>query len=45
MPFVAQGKRTLGRPRPRREDNITMDMRKIGWSGMDSIYLVQDNDQ
>jgi hypothetical protein len=24
------------------EDNIEMDLRKIGWSGMDWIHLAQD---
>jgi hypothetical protein len=28
-------KRPLGRPRRRREDNIKMDIREIGWGGMD----------
>jgi hypothetical protein len=26
-----EGKRPLGRPRHRREDNIRMDLREIGW--------------
>jgi hypothetical protein len=26
-----EGKRPLGRPRRRWEDNITMDLREIGW--------------
>jgi hypothetical protein len=30
-----QGKRPLGRPRRRWEDNITMNLRDIGWGGMD----------
>jgi hypothetical protein len=29
------GKRPLGRHRHRWEDNIKMDLREIGWSGMD----------
>jgi hypothetical protein len=29
------GKRLLGRPRRRGEDNIKMDLREIGWGGMD----------
>jgi hypothetical protein len=28
-------KRPLGRPRRRSEDNIKMDLREIGWGGMD----------
>jgi hypothetical protein len=26
-------------------DNITMDLREIGWDGMDSIHMTQDRDQ
>jgi len=26
-----EGKRPLGRPRPRWEDNIKMDIQKVGW--------------
>jgi hypothetical protein len=28
------GKRPLGRPKRRREDEITMDLRKIGWGSI-----------
>jgi hypothetical protein len=34
--------RPLGRPRRRREDNIKIDLRDIGWGGMDWIDLAQD---
>jgi hypothetical protein len=40
-----EGKRPLGRPRHRWEDNIRMDLRGIGWGGMDWIDLAQDRDQ
>jgi hypothetical protein len=40
-----EGKRPLGRPRRRREDNIRMDLREIEWGGMDWIDLAQDRDQ
>jgi hypothetical protein len=40
-----EGKKPLGRPRRRREYSIKMDLREIGWGGMDWIYLVQDRDQ
>jgi hypothetical protein len=40
-----EGKRPLGRPRRKWMDNITMDIREIGWEGMDWIYLAQDRDQ
>jgi hypothetical protein len=29
-----EGKRPLGRPRRRWEDNIKMDLREIGWGGL-----------
>jgi hypothetical protein len=38
-------KRPLGRPRRRWVNNIKIDLRKIGWDGMDWIDLVQDKDQ
>jgi hypothetical protein len=40
-----EGKRPLGRPRRRWEDNIRMDLRDIEWGGMDWIDLAQDRDQ
>jgi hypothetical protein len=40
-----EGKRPLGRPRRRWVDNTKMDIREIGWGGIDSIDLVQDKDQ
>jgi hypothetical protein len=39
------GKRPLGRPRCRWVNNIKMDLRAIGWDGMDWIDLAQDRDQ
>jgi hypothetical protein len=36
-----EGKRPLGRRRRRWEDNIRMDLREIGWGGMDWIDLAQ----
>jgi hypothetical protein len=38
-------KRLLGREKRRQVNNIKMDIREIGWDGMDLIYLVQDRDQ
>jgi hypothetical protein len=38
-------KRPLGRPRSRWVDSIKMDLREIGWDGMDWIKLAQDRDQ
>jgi hypothetical protein len=37
-----EGKRPLGRPRHAWVDNIKMDLREIGWGGMDWIDLAQD---
>jgi hypothetical protein len=39
------GLRTLRRPRLRWVDNIKMDLREIGWDGMDWIDLAQDRDR
>jgi hypothetical protein len=38
-----EGKIPLERPRCRWVDNIKMDLREIGWDGMDWIDLAQDN--
>jgi hypothetical protein len=40
-----EGNRLLGRPRRRWEVNIRMDLKEIGWGGMDWIDLAQDGDQ
>jgi hypothetical protein len=40
-----EGKRPLGRPRRMWENNIKMDLREIGWGGVDWIDLAQDRDQ
>jgi len=40
-----EGKRPLGRPRPRREDNIKMNLQEVGCEGMDWIQLTQDRDR
>jgi hypothetical protein len=37
-----EGRRPLGRPRHRWEDNIRTDLTEIGWEGVDWIHLVQD---
>ena len=37
-----EGKRPLGRPRNRWEDNIKMDLQEVGCGGMDWIELAQD---
>jgi hypothetical protein len=38
----AEGKRPLGRQRRRWVSNIKMDLREIGWVGVDWIDLAQD---
>ena len=40
-----EGKRPLGKPRHRWEDNIKMDLQKVGCGGMDWIELTQDRDR
>ena len=40
-----EGKRPLGRPRCRWEDNIKMDLQEVGCGGMDWIKLAQDRDR
>jgi len=40
-----EGKRPLGRPRRRWEDNIKMDLQEVGCGYMDWIELVQDRDR
>jgi hypothetical protein len=39
-----EGRRPLGRPRRRWEDNIKMDIREVGWGDMNWIDLAQDRD-
>ncbi|KAJ4430346.1 hypothetical protein ANN_22562 [Periplaneta americana] len=40
-----EGKRPLGRPRRRWEDNIKMDLREVGYDGRDWINRAQNRDQ
>jgi hypothetical protein len=40
-----EGMRPLGRPRRRWVENIKMNLREIGWDGMDWIDLTQERDQ
>jgi hypothetical protein len=40
-----EGRRPLGRPRRRWVDNIKIDLREIGWDGVDWFDLAQDRDQ
>jgi hypothetical protein len=40
-----EGRRPLGRPRHRWVNNIKMNLREIGWDGIDWIDLAQNRDQ
>jgi hypothetical protein len=40
-----EGRRLLGRPKRRREDNIKTDLREVVWESMDFIDLAQDRDR
>jgi hypothetical protein len=40
-----EGKRLIGRPRHRWEDNIKMYLQEVGWEGLDWIELAQDTDR
>ena len=40
-----EGKRPLGKPRRRWEDNIKMDLQEVGCRGMDWIELDEDRDR
>jgi hypothetical protein len=43
---TSEGNRALGRPRSRREDNITQDLQEVGWEGAGGwIHLAQDGHQ
>jgi len=41
----SEGKKPLGRPRHRWEDNIKVDLQKVGCGDRDWIELVQDRDR
>jgi hypothetical protein len=40
-----EGKRPLGRPSRRWEDNIRMDLKEIGMENVDWIHLAHDRDR
>jgi hypothetical protein len=40
-----EGNSPLGRSRRRWEDNIKMDLKEIGWWGVDLIHLAVDTDR
>ena len=39
---TTDGRRLLGIPRNRGEDNVVMDLKEIGWEDKDWIHLVQN---
>ena len=41
----SEGKRPLGRPRSRWEDNIKMEMKEVGGGGGDWMELAQERDR
>jgi hypothetical protein len=40
-----EGRRPLGRPRCRWEDDIKMDLQEVGWGDIDWIELAEDRDR
>ena len=40
-----EGKRPLGRPNRRWEDNIKLDLQEVAYGGMDWIELAQDRER
>jgi hypothetical protein len=40
-----EGKKPLGSPRSRWEDNNRMDLKETVWEAVDRMYLAQDRDQ
>jgi hypothetical protein len=40
-----EGRRPLGRPRHRWEDNIKMDLHQVRWRDMEWIELAQDSER
>ena len=42
---IPEGKRSLGRPRHRWEDNSKMAFQEVGCGGMDCIDLAQDRER
>jgi hypothetical protein len=41
----SEGRRQLGRPRHRWEDNIKMDLQEVGWGCIDWIDVAEDRDR
>jgi hypothetical protein len=45
FPITPEGRRPLGRPRLKWVGDIKMDLKEIGWGGMDRIDLAEDRGQ
>ena len=41
----SEGKRPIGKPRCRLEDNVKMDLQEVGCVGKDWVELAQDRDR
>jgi len=39
-----EGRRALGKPRRRWEDNIKVDLQEVGWGVMDGVGLAENRD-
>jgi hypothetical protein len=42
---MPEGKRPLGKPRHKLEDNIKTELRGLGWDDMNWIHLAEDRGQ
>jgi hypothetical protein len=40
-----EGKKPYGRPKHRWENSIRMDLREIGWEGVDWLHLAENRNQ
>jgi hypothetical protein len=40
-----EGRRPLGKPRRKWEDNMRMDIQEVGWGAVDWIDMAQDRDR
>jgi hypothetical protein len=41
----SEGKRAVARPRHRWDDKTEIDLREVGWGGVDWVHLVEDREQ
>jgi hypothetical protein len=45
FPGKREGKRPLETPTHIWQDNVRIDLREIGWGGVDWVHLAQDRDE